>query len=62
MLPSSNMGEALTYLNNQWDRLTAYVNDGVHPYEYLKHVFTRLPNMTTKDNLEELMPWCIEIV
>jgi len=34
----------------------------VNPYEYLKQVFTRLPNMTTKDDLEELMPWCVEIV
>ncbi len=106
MLPSSEMGKALTYLNNQWERLTAYLNDGaypidnnaaerairpftigrknwmfakspagatasanlysltetakangVNPYEYLKLVFTRLPNMTTKDDLDELMPW-----
>ena len=111
VLPSSKMGQALTYLNNQWDRLTAYVNDGaypidnnaaerairpftigrknwmfaksqaganasanlyslietakangVNPYEYLKEVFTRLPNMTTKDDLDELMPWCVETV
>lgn len=39
---------------------TAKAN-GVNPYEYLKQVFTRLPNMTTKDNLDELIPWCIEI-
>lgn len=106
MLPLSKMGEALTYLHNQWERLTAYLNDGrypidnnaaerairpftigrknwmfaksqagatasanlyslvetakangVNPYEYLKLVFTRLPNMTTRDNLDELMPW-----
>ena len=106
MLPSSKMGEALTYLKNQWGRLTAYLKNGAYPidnnaaerairpftigrknwmfaksqagarasanlyslietakanganpYEYLKEVFTRLPNMTTKDDLEVLMPW-----
>ena len=111
MLPSSKMGEALTYLKNQWDRLTAYLTDGaypidnnaaerairpftigrknwmfaksqagakasanlyslietakangVNPYEYLKVVFTRLPNMTTKDDLGELLPWNVQIV
>ncbi len=111
MLPSSKIGEALTYLHNQWERLTAYLNDGaypidnnaaerairpfaigrknwmfaksqagatasanlysltetakangVNPYEYLKLVFTRLPNMTTKDNLDELMPWNVKLV
>lgn len=111
MLPSSKMGEALTYLHNQWERLTAYLNDGtypidnnaaerairpftigrknwmfaksqagaaasanlyslaesakangVNPYEYLKLVFTRLPNMTTKDNFDELMPWNVSLV
>ena len=106
LLPSSKMGEALTYLDNQWDYLTAYLKDGsypidnnaaerairpftigrknwmfaksqagarasanlyslietakandVNPYEYLREVFTRLPNMTTKDDMGELLPW-----
>lgn len=110
MLPSSKLGEALTYLNNQWDRLTAYQEDGsypidnnpaerairpftigrknwmfaksqagatasaniysltetakandLNPYEYLREVFTRLPLMTSQDDLGELMPWNIEI-
>jgi transposase len=109
MLPSSKMGEALTYLQNQWARLTAYLENGaypidnnpaerairpftigrknwmfaksqagakasanlyslietakannVNPYHYLKHVFSRLPNMTTKDDMNELMPWRFE--
>ena len=109
MLPSSKMGEALLYLNNQWDRLTAYLNSGlypidnnpaerairpftigrknwmfaksqaganasanlyslietakansVNPYEYLRIVFTRLPNMTTQDDMTELLPWNID--
>jgi transposase len=109
MLPSSRMGEALTYLQNQWSRLTAYLENGaypidnnpaerairpftigrknwmfaksqagakasanlyslietakannVNPYHYLKHVFSRLPNMTTKDDMNELMPWQFE--
>lgn len=94
------------YLNNQWDRLTGYLDNGaypidnnpaerairpftigrknwmfaksqaganasanlyslietakangVNPYEYLREVFTRLPIMTTKDDMDELMPW-----
>ncbi len=106
MLPSSKMGEALMYLQNQWERLTAYLNigeypidnnsaerairpftigrknwmfaksqagakasanlysvvetakaNGINPYEYLRVVFERLPNMTTKDNLDDLLPW-----
>lgn len=111
MLPSSKMGEALTYLSNQWDRLTAYLEDGeypidnnsaerairpftigrknwmfaksqagatasanlysltetakangVNPYDYLREVFTRLPTMTTKDNLDELLPWSMSVI
>lgn len=110
MLPSSKMGEALTYLKNQWERLTAYLNDGgypidnnaaerairpftigrknwmfaksqagatasanlyslietakandINPYDYLREIFTRLPNMTTKDDMGALLPWNIEI-
>ncbi|MFT7017212.1 MAG: transposase, partial [Cellvibrionaceae bacterium] len=30
MLPSSKMGEALTYLQNQWSRLTAYLENGAY--------------------------------
>lgn len=106
ILPSSKMGEALLYLHNQWERLTAYLKNGlypidnnpaerairpftigrknwmfaksqaganasanlyslietakangVNPYQYLREVFTRLPVMTTKDDMAELMPW-----
>lgn len=106
VVPSSALGKALVYLDNQWDYLSAYVDDGgypidnnaaerairpfaigrknwlfaksqsgakasanlyslietakangVEPYAYLRQVFTRLPNMTTKDDLGELMPW-----
>jgi len=108
VVPSSKMGEALTYLRNQWNRLVAYLEDGeypidnnpaerairpftigrknwmfaksqagatasanlysltetakangVNPYNYLREVFTRLPVMTTKDHLDELLPWNI---
>lgn len=37
---------------------TAKVNN-VNPYEYLREVFTRLPTMTTKDDMDELLPWNI---
>lgn len=106
MLPSSKMGEALSYLSNQWVRLTVYLDNGtypidnnpaerairpftigrknwifaksqaganasanlyslietakangVNPYEYLREVFTRLPMMTTKDDMAKLVPW-----
>ena len=35
---------------------TAKAN-GVNPYKYLREVFARLPTMTTKDDMAELMPW-----
>jgi hypothetical protein len=35
---------------------TAKANN-VNPYHYLKYVLSRLPNMTTKDDMNELMPW-----
>jgi transposase len=38
---------------------TAKANN-VNPHHYLKHVFSRLPNMTTKDDINELMPWQFE--
>lgn len=109
-LPSSKLGEALTYLKNQWERLAGYVEDGrypidnnaaerairpftigrknwtfarsqagarasanlyslvesakangLNPYDYLKAIFTRLPNMTTKDDMGELLPWNIKL-
>lgn len=36
--------------------------NGVYPYEYLKHVFAWLPNMSTKDCLDELMPQSVALV
>jgi transposase len=33
VLPSSNLGKALTYLNNQWRRLIAYLDDGTYPID-----------------------------
>ena len=35
---------------------TAKAN-GVNPQDYLRDVFTRLPNMTTKDDMDVLLPW-----
>jgi len=33
VVPSSNLGKALTYLNNQWNRLTPYVENGAYPID-----------------------------
>ncbi len=35
---------------------TAKANS-VNPYEYLKHVFTELPNRSREDDLADLLPW-----
>ncbi|MBQ0721756.1 MAG: IS66 family transposase [Gammaproteobacteria bacterium] len=39
---------------------TAKMN-GLNPYDYLKEVFTRLPNVETVDDIERLLPWRLEI-
>lgn len=31
--PKTKLGEALTYLNNQWDRLVRYLNNGNYPID-----------------------------
>ncbi len=33
VVPSSNLGKALTYLNNQWERLTPYLENGAYPID-----------------------------
>lgn len=33
VVPSSSLGKALTYMDNQWDRLIAYVDDGRYPID-----------------------------
>ncbi|MBQ0721392.1 MAG: transposase domain-containing protein, partial [Gammaproteobacteria bacterium] len=33
----------------------------LNPYDYLKEVFTRLPNVETVDDIERLLPWRLEI-
>jgi transposase len=104
-LPQSQLGQACTYLLNQWAPLTAHLNHsqtrldnnlvenairpsaigkknwlfighpdagqrsaiiyslvvscqrhGVDPLAYLRHVLTRLPALTTKDDLAPLLP------
>jgi transposase len=35
---------------------TAKAN-GLEPYAYLKKVFTELPNVTTLEQIENLLPW-----
>jgi len=39
---------------------TAKVN-GLEPYAYLKRVFTELPNATTLEQIENLLPWNLAI-
>ena len=33
VLPTTALGKALTYLNNQWDRLVGYLDDGNYPID-----------------------------
>ncbi len=39
---------------------TAKANS-VNPYEYLKHVFTELPNRSREDDLADLLPWNVTL-
>ena len=34
---------------------------GVEPYQYLRHIFARLPLATTADDYEALLPWRVNI-
>lgn len=39
---------------------TAKAN-GLNPYEYLKHLFTELPKATTDADLDQCLPWSIQL-
>ena len=104
--PSSALGKAMHYLNNQWERLVRYLEDGHYPidnnyaenkirpyavgrknwlfatsvsgaqasanlyslvqtakanevdlFDYLTQLFKELPNATTVEQVEQLLPW-----
>ena len=108
--PTSLMGKALTYLDNQWSYLTAYLDHGaaaidnnkaerairpfvigrknwlfansvkgakasstlysivetakannIEPWHYFNHVFKELPNATTVEEIEALLPWNVDL-
>lgn len=108
--PTSLMGKALTYLDNQWPYLTAYLNHGaaaidnnkaerairpfvigrknwlfansvkgakassslysivetakannIEPWDYFNHVFKELPNASTVEEIEALLPWNVDL-
>lgn len=108
--PTSLMGKALTYLDNQWPYLTAYLDHGaaaidnnkaerairpfvigrknwlfansvkgakasstlysivetakansIEPWHYFNHVFKELPNATTVEEIEALLPWNVDL-
>ena len=108
--PKSLTGKALTYLNNQWDHLTAYLDNGyaaidnnkaerairpfvigrknwlfansvngakasstlysivetakankIEPWHYLNHVFKELPNANSVEEIENLLPWNVDL-
>lgn len=105
-LPKGVLGNALGYLDRNWEKLTRYTDDGdvnidnnlaenairpfvigrknwlfsatprgahasaslyslietakangLEPYAYLREVFTRLPGMTSEEELQALLPW-----
>lgn len=39
---------------------TAKVN-GLEPYAYLRHVFTQLPTVQSVAQIEDLLPWCVDL-
>lgn len=106
-IPSkSAVGNALHYLNNEWNKLIRYTNDGrylmdnnvirpfvigrknwlfsqcvkgvkasanlyslietakangLEPYAYLRVLFAKLPQATTVEEIENLLPWNIDL-
>ncbi len=40
---------------------TAKAN-GIEPYQYLKAVFTKLPQAGSLEEIEELLPWNIQLL
>jgi transposase len=34
---------------------------GVEPYQYLRHIFARLPLARTADDYEALLPWRVQL-
>ena len=110
-LPKGKSGMALSYMNNNWVKLTEYIKDGrlnidnnpverairpfaigrknwmfsdsqkgakasamlysiietakangIEPYQYLKAVFTKLPQAGSLEEIEELLPWNIQLL
>ena len=108
--PKTALGKAITYLHNQWGRLTGYTENGawpidnnraenairpfvigrknwlfansqagahasanlyslietakannVEPYEYLKQIFTLLPQAKSLENIDALLPQCVKV-
>jgi len=108
--PTSLMGKALTYLDNQWPYLTAYLDHGaaaidnnkaerairpfvigrknwlfansvkgakassilysivetakannIEPWHYFNHIFKELPNASTVEEIEALLPWNVDL-
>ncbi len=108
--PKTKLGEALSYLHNQWPRLIRYADNGhypidnnlaenairpftvgrknwlfsksqagakasanlysltetakankLNPYEYLRAVFTQLPNAKNVEDVERCLPWDITL-
>ena len=39
---------------------TAKAN-GIEPWAYLNHVFEKLPEATSREDIEALLPWRVEI-
>jgi len=39
---------------------TAKANQ-LEPYQYLRHIFTELPKVTTADQIEALLPWNVNL-
>ena len=58
----SNTPTGATASANLYTLVESAKANSVNPYAYLKYVFTRLPNASTDDDLDALMPWGIEPV
>lgn len=56
----SNTPRGATASANLYTLVESAKANNANPYAYLKYVFSKLPNATTDDDLDALMPWAIE--
>jgi hypothetical protein len=76
-LPKGLLGKAVSYLDKNWlfsasvNGVKASANiyslietaktNHQEPYQYLRHLFTELPKVTTASKIDVLLPWNVDL-